>query len=245
MEFLLWIFSRLFVATECEMASTSPETATATPKVAPAESRTTEAPEMATVLPEVTIVGAGAIGGRIAADISRLRLASRIYLIDSSLIMASDLITHAATREEIGMRKAEAVEKRVRSDGSAEVVTISASLDNFAPPSEVVFVCMDESSQRERLYSGLKSSIPFLIDLRLDIKPWEIISGEVVERKQVDSLIKYFSDGVVKKPARKIMDRVHANTLAAYAIPPLKKFHEQGPHVLRLSEVPEMQMERC
>ncbi len=116
----------------------------------------------------VHIIGAGAIGSRIAADLSDLGVFN-MTLWDHDRVKSHNLPNQRYGREEIGMLKTEAMAKIISRDCGFDV-NIHAEKVMDQKLSGIVFVCVDKMRYRRQIWDNClkyKMDVDLAVEIRM------------------------------------------------------------------------------
>lgn len=130
---------------------------------------------------KLAIIGAGGIGSNVAEllipALRRLKIPARITIMDDDVVEAGNLGHQRYTANDLGVKKVDAIEARMKKEGCS--VVVKASSENLRQASQLggfdlVVVCVDRPEPR-RLVHALEA--PWL-DLRCGGDGYVMLSSE-------------------------------------------------------------------
>jgi len=104
-------------------------------------------------VPPVTIIGCGAIGSRLAVELTKLGVPS-FTLYDDDTVSSHNICNQAFTNAQVGMSKVTATKELIMANGCSDVAIAEEKFTNqFA--SGIVFLCVDSMSARKNIMKHL------------------------------------------------------------------------------------------
>lgn len=148
-----------------------------------------------------TIIGCGAIGSKIAVELTRAGINS-LELYDADIVESHNLCNQAFLHDHIGINKAIATEDLLNKICALNVETHAEFYSNQYPAFETVFLCVDSMKERRRIVEELfkKPNVTTIIETRMGTDEYRVYVISKADYEKWKSVSDYDDSAIERSP---------------------------------------------